>query len=147
MKTFQTAVFLLVLFGLAGLIGLASCNGGKDETEKDRVLKLLKKTWTYNSVVVPPQTATEGTDWVNFTVTFTDSNMTAGGHPTGATVIWPSGVFTLSDDGKRITRSDNIVMTITTITENSLSVTFTMPSGTQIARVQALGGDYTFNLK
>jgi hypothetical protein len=145
MKSIQTILSLVVL---AGLIGLVGCNGGDGETEKDRVLKLLKKTWTYNSVVVPPQTATEGTDWVGFNVTFSDTNMTTGGHPTGATVIWPSGTFSLSDDGKRITRQDGVVMTITTLTENAFSVTFTMPAGTEISgRVQALDGDYTFNLK
>ncbi len=146
MKTLKT---LLVSATLLGLIVLSGCPGDGEDSAYDKAMKLLaSKTWTLNTVVVPPQTATIPDDWVNFTVSFTSSSMSTSGHADGATAVWPSGSYTLSQDGKTITRSDQVVMTILTLTETSFNVTFTVPVGTNVGgRIEALDGDYTFNMK
>ncbi len=146
MKTLPT---ILLSATLLGLLVLTGCPGNGEESDYDKAMNLLtSKKWVYSSVVVPPQTATLPEDWANFFVSFTSTQMTAGGHPTGAEAVWPSGSFTLSQDGKTITRSDDVVMTILVLTETSFNVTFTVPEGTEIpGRISALDGDYTFNLK
>ncbi len=146
MKTLKT---LLLSAALMGLFVLSGCPGDSEESDYDKAMKLLaSKTWTLNSVVVPPQTATIPDDWVNFTVSFTSTNMSTSGHATNASAVWPSGSYTLSQDAKTITRSDQVVMTILTLTETSFNVTFTVPAGTEIGgRIEALDGDYTFNMK
>ena len=126
-------------------------NCGKDDkdTPKDVTIKILtSKTWRVQNVNVPINTATESQDWLNFTVSFTQTNMTTQGHPTGATVVWPSGTYTVSEDGKTLTRQDGIVMTLNPITETNFTATFTMPPGTEISgRVASLEGEYVFNMK
>ncbi len=109
---------------------------------------LTSKTWVYSSVNTPPNTASTGTDWVNFTVSFTASDMTTSGHYTGAQAVWPSGTYTVSEDGKSITRQDGVVMTLNPITESNFTAIFTVPPGTETGgRIAALGGEYTFNMK
>lgn len=146
MKTLKT---LFLSTTIIGLFILSGCPNDKKETDHDKAMKLLtSKTWTVNSVVVPPQTATIPDDWAGFKVTFSSTSMTASGHAAGASAVWPSGSYTLSEDGKTITRSDQVVMTVLTLTENSFNVTFTVPVGTEIGgRIEALDGDYTFNMK
>lgn len=146
MKTFKSILFSVAIIGFFVLSG---CPDNKEDSDYDKALKLLKsKIWEVSSVVVPPQTATLPEDWANFTVSFSDTNMNTSGHATGAEAVWPTGTFTLSQDGKSITRSDDVVMTILTLTETSFNVTFTVPVGTEIpGRIAALDGDYTFNMK
>jgi hypothetical protein len=146
MKTLKTLLFSAAL---AGLFILSGCPNSSEESDHDKAMKLLtSKTWTLNSVVIPPNTATTEDDWAGFTVSFTSTNMSTNGHPTGASAVWPSGSYTLSEDGKTITRSDQVVMTILTLTETSFNTTFTVPVGTEIGgRIEALDGDYTFNMK
>ena len=109
---------------------------------------MKSKTWTVSSVAVPVNTATESSDWVDFTVSFSDTNMTTAGHPTGAQVVWPSGTYSVSDDGKTITRGDGTVMQLNPVTETNFTAIFSMPPGTVIgARIAALDGEYRFNMK
>lgn len=121
----------------------------KDEPSDQEVAQnlLMSKTWTVSSVSVPAGTATLDSEWANFSVKFNASDMVTNGHPTGAEVVWPSTTYTLNTAGNSITRGDGVTMTITTLTENNLSVNFQMPLGTEISRVAALDGEYTFNLQ
>ena len=74
MKSLNTVLSLVVVATLLTFIG---CGGGSEETAKDKAMKLLtSKTWTVQSVTVPPSTATESADWQNFTVQFSNTNMT-----------------------------------------------------------------------
>jgi len=146
MKSLNNILSLVVV---AGLFTFMDCGSGGNETAKDKAMKLLmSKTWTVESATVPSSTATEESDWQNFTVKFSNTYMTTAGHPTGASYVWPSGTYTLSDDGKTISRSDGVDITVITLTESAFSVTFTVPAGTVLGgRVAALDGDYTFNMK
>ncbi len=147
MKTVR--FYLLFVAGFSILSFFQNC--GKEETSapKDVTIKILTgKTWTVSSVNVPSNTATEPADWMGFKVSFTQTNMTTQGHPAGAEVVWPSGAYTVSDDGKRITRQDGIVMSLNPLTESNFTAGFTMPPGTEIgSRIAALEGEYAFNMK
>ena len=143
------SVIVLTSFVFIILLGFQNCGGDDKEEPKQVTINILKsKTWTVSSVAVPVNTATESSDWVDFTVSFSDTNMTTAGHPTGAQVVWPSGTYSVSDDGKTITRGDGTVMQLNPVTETNFTAIFSMPPGTVIgARIAALDGEYRFNMK
>ncbi len=149
MKKIGLAFFSLAAIGL--FLTFQNCGGGGDDptpAEKTKEL-LMSRTWTYSSVNTPDNTATIDSDWTNFSVQFGESTMTTSGHPTGATAVWPGGGYSISDDGKTVTRSaDNVQMIINPLTESNMTASFTVADDVQIGgRIAALGGDYTFNLK
>jgi hypothetical protein len=147
MKKVRIAILTIVTIGL--LATFQNC-GGSDEEDPATVTKntLMSKTWVYSSVNTPDETATIGTDWQNFTVKFNASDMVASGQATGASAVWPSTSYTVSEDGKTVTRGDGVAMLINPISETNFTATFTVPDGTEIGgRIAALGGDYTFNMK
>lgn len=146
----KVRIALLGLIAIAMLLTFQNCDNSSDPTDKEITEELLKsKTWVYSSVNVPDNTATTGSDWENFSVQFNGSSMVTQGHATGSEVVWPSTSYTVSEDGKTISRGDNVDMLITSKSETSLVVNFTMPAGTEIggARIASLEGDYTFSLK
>jgi hypothetical protein len=143
---------IILITAIAGFVVFNGCGGSGGDDPSAREINtgiLTSKTWTVNSVTVPAGTATEASAWNNFTVTFNATNMTTANHPDGAQVVWPSGSWSFKDDDARIiVRGDGVEMTVNTITESSLVLTFTMPDNTQIAgRTAGLGGQYTFNLR
>ncbi len=140
----------LSIFAIATLLFFQNCDETDEKTAKEILSEILtgKTEWTVSSVVVPDGTATDATDWVGFTVKFTATNMTTAGHATGAEAVWPSGIYTISEDGKTVSRGDNVVMTISSASESGFTARFTIPDGTDIGgRIAALGGEYTFNMK
>jgi len=140
---------ILIIFAFGFFVVFQNCNKNDDESAQERTLRILQsKTWTVSSVVVPANTATESSDWVNFTVAFSATNMTTSGHPTGAQAVWPSGTYIVSDDGKNVTRGDGVVMTLNPISDDNFTSIFNVPVGTEIGgRLAALDGEYRFNMK
>lgn len=148
MKKISITVFSVFILGV--LLVFQNCGNKDDETAKERTIRVLtSKNWTVSSVNVPVNTATESTDWVDFEVSFSESSMTTAQHPTGAEAVWPSGGYSVSDDGSIVTRSsDGIAMTFNPITDTNFTAIFTPPPGTEIgARIASLDGEYTFNMK
>lgn len=147
MKTFIHIISLLLA---AAFLLLFACTGEEDkETEQELAQNLLKsKSWQISNVSVPPTAATQSADWTNFTVIFNDTNLTTGGHPEGTGNVWPSGTYTLSEDGKTIIRSDGVVVNITGLTKTALNVYFHV-DGIELTngKIADLSGDYVFNLK
>ena len=146
MKKFNLTFLSILLF--TALLVFQNCNNGDEDDPKTVTQNILKsKNWTVSSVVVPPNTATEDSDWLSFAVSFSGTNMTTSGHPTGAQAVWPSGSYTVSDDGKTITRGDGVVMSLNPISESNFTAIFTVPEGTEIGgRIAALDGEYRFNM-
>ena len=149
MKTLTLSV--LSLFALATLLVFDNCGGSDSDTPKDVTTNILtnKTEWTVSNVNVPINSATESSDWNSFKVSFTNTNMTTSLHPVGAQAVWPSGSYTVSEDGKSLTRQDGVVMTLNPITETNFTARFTVPPGTEIggSRIASLEGEYTFNMQ
>lgn len=147
MKKFS--LILLSFAAVAVFLTFQNCGGSDEKTEKEVTEELLmSKTWVYGSVTTPDNTATIGSDWANFSVLFNGTSMVTTGHATGAGVVWPSTSYTVSEDGKTITRGDNVAMLITSKSETNLNVVFTVSGGQEIGgRIAALDGEYAFNLK
>ena len=147
MKNFKLFALSFLLVG--ALLVFQNCGGDDEETPKDATTNMLKgKTeWVVSSVTTPESSATEDSDWANFKVSFS-SQMTTSGHPSGATAVWPSGSYTVSEDGKTVTRGDGIVMQLNPITATNFTARFSIV-GEDIggARIASLDGEYTFNMK
>jgi hypothetical protein len=141
----------LLILAISSLVILSGCPKPAPEPSKydQGIANLTNKAggWT-GSVTVPVGSATTTDQWSSFKVTFTKTNMTTSGFPTGAGAVWPSGTYTLNTDATQITRaSDGVVMQVTSLTETSLTVRFTVPEGVVLGgRVQVLSGEYTFTL-
>ena len=133
---------------ILALMFVQGCKSDDEETEKERIMNILQsKSWSVSSVVVPTNTATEDSDWAGFTVSFTTSNMSTNGHPTGAQAVWPSGIYTVSESGTMVTRADGVVMSLNPISESNFTAIFIVPEGTNIGgRIAALDGEYRFNM-
>jgi hypothetical protein len=146
MKKFS--LIFLSIAAVALFLTFQNCGGDDEKSDKEVTEELLKsKTWVYSSVTTPDNTATIGSDWANFSVQFNGTAMVTSGHATGAEAVWPSTSYTVSDDGKTISRGDGVDMLITSKSETNLSVVFTVTGGKQIGgRIAALDGDYAFNL-
>ena len=148
MRSLKFAVLSFFAFTL--ILVFENCKKEDNESAKDVTINILKsKTqWVVSSVNVPLNSATEDSDWNNFKVSFTDSNMTTADYPAGAELVWPSGTYSVSEDGRSITRQDRVVMSLNPITESVFSAIFTVPEGVDIGgRLAALDGVYTFNMK
>ena len=141
----------LNIFALVVLLVFQNCPGSNPESPKDVTTNILtsKTEWTVSSVNTPLNSATEDSEWLSFKVSFTKTNMTTSGHPIGASAVWPPSAYTISEDGKTLTRqSDGVVMSLNPITETNFTARFTVPDGTNIGgRIAELGGGYTFNMK
>ena len=140
---------LLNVFVIVAITVFQNCTEETKETEREITINtLMSKEWAVNSVNVPSNTATVSTDWNNFKASFSATNITTKDHAPGAEAVWPSGSYTVSEDGKSITRHDDVVMLLSSISETGFTATFTVPAGTETGgRIAALDGGYTFNLK
>ena len=76
------------------------------------------------------------------------TTMTTSGHAAGTEAVWPSGGWTMSEDGTSISRSDGVEMSIVTLNQTNFKVTFIVSEETNISgRIAALDGDYMFDLE
>ena len=133
---------LLAALVFASLVIFMSCGGGGDEpaptVEELAAQDLLNKTWTVNASSITYDGSVPDGDWSEFTLSF--SGGATGGSYTTANVdssdpgfsdVWPSSgswEFIVANDrvtGIRRT-NDNVEMT-GTISESSLTLTFTVP--------------------
>ena len=107
--------------------------------------------WTVRSVTVPSASATTEDHWAAFKVIFSPGTMAVSGSPNGASAVWPSGGWTMDEEGKTITREDGVVMNVRELTGTSLVVSFIYSdeagNGGTDGRIISLDGDYSFSLK
>ena len=99
MKSLSRLLFYFLF--IAAITVFDGCKEKKDETETNTTISILtsKSPWVVSSVNVPLTSATVDSDWVDFKVSFTSTNMTTVDYPTGAKAVWPS------DQGRQIDRS------------------------------------------
>ena len=100
---------ILLITAVVALLGTFQNCGDDDPTAKEVTENILRsKNWETSSVTVPVNTATDASDWANFKAEFSESTMTTSGHATGAEDVWPSGPYTVSEDGMQIERGDGV---------------------------------------
>ncbi len=140
-------VFLLIIT-ISAMFFFQNCSKESANPADGNANILRAKTqWTVSSVNVPSNSATLSSDWTNFTVSFTETNMTTSGFPTGTQAVWPSGTYEMSADGTIVTRQDGVVMTLNPITETNFTASFSVDEGVELGgRLAALGGEYIFNM-
>jgi hypothetical protein len=141
----------ILILAISSLMILSGCPKPPPEPSKydQGITNLTNKAGGWSgSVNVPVGSATTADQWSGFKVTFTKTDMTTSGFPTGAGAVWPSGKYTLNTDATKITRnSDGVEMQATLLSATSLTVRFTVPAGVVLGgRVQVLSGEYTFTL-
>ena len=141
MKTFKIVTKLAVmLLAISFIVSVQSC---KDEVpETDRVKGILKaSTWKIQTVNVDAVDQTNV--YKGLTLNFTD----AGFSTTNGGVVWPaSGTWKFSDSSaKTITRSDNLAITITEVTDTKLVLTLTWATTTLGGgRIESVKGSNVF---
>ena len=141
------------MFGISST-GFFSCRPVDTQSLKEELTEhLTAKPWDLESIDVPPNSATTPDDWDGFGLGVLPTQMNTSGHAPGATAVWPSGGWELAEDGKTITREDDVVMDVLELTATSLVVTFVYADdepddnvGTD-GRIASLNGEYTFRLK
>jgi hypothetical protein len=81
MKNSKSILLLTTLVSV--LFVFQNCSKSDDTPSAREVTEniLKSKSWTTSSVIIPDNTATESDDWINFKVSFTDTNMSASEHP------------------------------------------------------------------
>ncbi len=126
MKSFKIISKLALVAMAFGVI--ISVQGCEDEVpETDRVKGILKSSaWKVQSVSVDNTDQT--TVYKGLTLSFTDAGYTS----TNGGVVWPaSGTWVFADgNAKTITRSDNLAVTITEVTDTKLVLTLTWATTT-----------------
>lgn len=139
--------FALVTVLLSGLLFISSC--GDDETPPpdpaaDRLAELAIKTWALQSATRNSVAITEF-DGMSLSVSENRTYSVSGGD---FAPVWPaSGDFDFggtadNPDVNTIVRSDGVSVSITGITDTSLTLEFTFTSPT--TRTTGVDGDYEF---
>ena len=147
MKISGKIVLIVLIPGI--LLLFQNCEKKKTEPTPKQITEdiLGSKTWVVSSVTVPINSATESSDWANFTVAFGGSMITSG-HASGAEVVWPSGTYTVSEDGRSVTRSDGVQMLLTNVSESGFTSTFAIVNeDIDQGRIASLDGEYVFNMR
>ena len=147
MKRLSAKLFGIVLFGI--LLLFQECSKKTTEPTPKQITEdiLMSKAWVVSSVTVPVNSATQSSDWANFTARF-EGSMTTAGHAAGAEAVWPSGTYTVSEDGKSISRGDGIEMMLTNVTESGFTSTFVIVNEEiDQGRIASLDGEYIFNMR
>lgn len=148
MKNLRSIILLTAL--ISALFVFQNCSKSDDTPSAREVTEniLKSKSWEAASVIVPDNTATDSDDWMDFKVSFTSTTMTTSDHANGAEAVWPSGAYTVSEDGKSIARGDGIVMSLANVSDSGFTASFSMPEGTEInGRIESLDGEYIFTMR
>ncbi|GHN02107.1 hypothetical protein WSM22_35960 [Cytophagales bacterium WSM2-2] len=130
---------------LVGCLAISSCSKSSSETPSEKALKLLTGTWHISTVTV---------DGVDKTSQFAGFALTLvpGLYSTVATVsnpVWSAaGTWSFTDNNATsITRDDNVVVNITSLTSTSLTLTLQWTKTTYGGgRTSSVSGTHVFTL-
>jgi hypothetical protein len=141
-------IYIQYTFALISLISVAfsfsACDGDDGPSAVEKQMKLLAGTWTMSSVTV------DGVDqssiFDGFKLTFTDTPATY--EPVNGGKVWATGGsfrFNNNDATDFIRSNDGVVVTITSITENSLVLQMEWNRTTlDLGRIKSIAGNHEF---
>lgn len=155
MKSLRVAASLLLIFSLIGMMSCHKKTPEKQLTEQQKQAKLLAGTWTTSSVDQLPS-GIDASVISDLSFTF---NVDPDYNPTtfaasGANDFFSSqssSTWAFSGSSTTVVTLSNLTSSITqlqinSLSETSLSVTFTYVTTSARARVEKLDGDYTLTL-
>ena len=107
------------------------------------VIDALNKSWTANSVTLDNSNVTR--DWNGFNLTFNSTKgYTATSLSDESILVWPAnGSYTFPDANNphTVLRNDGVQISLTNITETSVTLTFVVPG-----RTKGLNGEWVFEM-
>ena len=137
---------LLTALVFISLIVFISCKKGDDgpsgPTPEEETLALLLGTWELESA---SESGTEREEWEGFSITISESSITASGIPNldGASDVWSTNsTWDFGDAPSIINREDGITMNIA-VTETQLTVSNLTISGSS-NRISGFSGVWKF---
>lgn len=153
MKKTTQLLTALVFCSLIIFIGCNRNNGTDDPDPRDVQAALLTTgTWSLSSATVD---GTAREEWTGFTLGFAYNNdsdqgtMTASGVPSdeGADAVFANGNWTFDGTDENadvgvIVRADGIEMSITTLNETTLTLSFNVPEAS--GRIASFDGNWVF---
>ena len=136
---------LILYFFATCLCMVLACGGGDDGPSAEELrLQELTATWSVNSVINDGQNVTSQFNGFTLTVTSQQTYTTTNGGN-----AWPAqGTFELVNNNLDVfTRDDNVNISITSISETNLTLTFqiTEVRGTA-SGTEGITGSFTFDL-
>jgi hypothetical protein len=142
---------LLTALSFVSLFIFASCNGdsdgGNDPDPASEQASKLVNSWTINS----NGARLDGdavTGWDNFDLTITGDKDGGGFNTTGSPSeeVWPAiGTWTFDgNDISTVVRNDDVNMAVT-VTNNALTLSFTVSEGGGTNRSSGIEGDWVFS--
>ena len=145
----KKSTYFLGLIVLALLVTFSNCKkkGEDEKTAEELRLELMARTWNVTNATLDGTNVT--TDYSGMTLTFTTSKgySVSGGD---FTPVWPaSGTFDFASASNvnQFTRQpDNVDVTIVSITETNMTLSFTFATtGRKAGRTTGVDGDYVFD--
>lgn len=149
MKKLSNLLAALVFVSLVIFISCTSDPGATPDPLADQAALLLGG-WTVNASQIGYNggTSPDG-DWSNFSLTISNATADGGsyatsGVPDGFSNVWASGSWSFNnDDIDEVLRTpDNIVMDVSSVTETSLTLEFTVVNDG--GRTAGIAGDWSF---
>jgi len=145
--------YTLLGLTLLGLLTFTSC--GKDDTPptpqvdpEQEIVDGLNKSWTITSVTLDNVDVTG--DWNGFTLTFNGTKeYTATALSAESILVWPaSGSYTFPNatNANLILRNDDIQITISNMTDTTVTLSFTILGRTG-GRKEGLIGGWVFEMR
>lgn len=146
---------LCTFFAFVSLAIFISCKDDGDDTStpttnvKEQRAEELQASWTANDAGVTIGGQAPDGDWSGFELTISNASQDGGdyaatGVPSDASAVWPaSGTWTFNNDGAtEILRDDDVVMTISSVTETALTLRFAIEDPN--ARTSGIYGNWQF---
>ena len=162
MKNLKNYIPAILFMALAILSSCGGDEGGEDgkkdnDVDLDEVATSLSFTWAFESVTAPSGAGASDIDWSGLSLTVSGDgkggDYTTTGHDADnlaeAKKVWPeSGTWTFSDaTGKKVTRSDDVVVTISSVTDSALEVIVAVPAASAARTSGEIDGNWTFKFK
>lgn len=149
MKKLSNLLAALVFVSLVIFISCSSDPGTPVDPLQVQA-ELLSGSWTVNASGIGYNNGTSPDgDWSGFSLSITNATSSGGGFdvsgvPDGFSNVWSDGSWTYNNDqiDELLRSPDNLIIDVTAVTENSLTLEFTVVNDG--GRTAGIAGDWSF---